>query len=275
MAKGISLHIAGGLVDKNHYVGWEGGISPSCENDAASMKAIAEKCGFQALPVVSGISATADNVLTSIHKVAQTLVPDDILFLTYAGEGAQIPDINHDEPDGLDDTWVLYDRMLIDDELNDCWNRFDKGVRIVLISDSCSSGSIISLALVRSEFAGKSANTNRAHIRSMPQDLATQTYYAHADLYNSKQLASNMAVPKSTVLSLTSSEDGKPSSADDEHGAFTRSLLFAWKDGQFQGHYGNFYAAIYLDLKKKGQQPQYEIRGTPNSSFENQKPFTI
>jgi metacaspase-1 len=31
--------------------------------------------------------------------------------------GGQVNDIHNDEPDGLDETWALYDRELVDDEL--------------------------------------------------------------------------------------------------------------------------------------------------------------
>ena len=35
------------------------------------------------------------------------------------------------EPDGLDETWVLYDRKLVDDELYAMWWRFRPGLRVV------------------------------------------------------------------------------------------------------------------------------------------------
>ena len=47
-----------------------------------------------------------------------------------------------EETDQLDETWVLYDRQLLDDELYDLWCRFAPGVRILMISDSCHSGTV-------------------------------------------------------------------------------------------------------------------------------------
>ena len=40
----------------------------------------------------------------------------DILFLTYSGHGASLPDKPGHEPDQRDETWVLYDRQFVDDE---------------------------------------------------------------------------------------------------------------------------------------------------------------
>ena len=51
--------------------------------------------------------------------------------------GGQINDIHNDEPDGLDETWALYDRELIDDELYAMWSHFRPGGGIFILSDSC------------------------------------------------------------------------------------------------------------------------------------------
>jgi metacaspase-1 len=53
-----------------------------------------------------------------------------------------MPDVNSDEEDGQDETWILYDRMLIDDELFQLFSQFAPGVRIFLLSDSCHSGTV-------------------------------------------------------------------------------------------------------------------------------------
>ena len=54
-----------------------------------------------------------------------------------------MPDTNSDEGDDRkDETWVLFDRMLVDDELYTLWGKFAQAVRIAVISDSCHSGSV-------------------------------------------------------------------------------------------------------------------------------------
>ena len=69
--------------------------------------------------------------------------------MSYSGHGGQIQDENADEADGLDETWVLYDRQVIDDELYQRWASFAEGVRIVVLSDSCHSGSVVKAQLTQ------------------------------------------------------------------------------------------------------------------------------
>jgi hypothetical protein len=51
-------------------------------------------------------------------QAAQLLAPGDILLLAYSGERSQVSDVHGDEPDAQDETWVLSDRQLVDDELH-------------------------------------------------------------------------------------------------------------------------------------------------------------
>ena len=98
--------------------------------------------------------ATVRKVTQAITTAAATqLVAGDTFFLTYSGHGGQVPDRNGDEaqadsgelgefPDQYDETWVLYDRQLVDDELFYLWSLFAPKVGIVMFSDSCHSGTV-------------------------------------------------------------------------------------------------------------------------------------
>lgn len=136
----ISLHIGVNHVDASQYNGWDGALS-GCENDAATMVEIAAAEGFAARPLLSG-EATSTNVLAGITAAAGELEAGDIFLLTYAGHGAQLPDAGGDEGDRQDETWVLFDRMLIDDELEAAFSAFAPGTDIVMLSDSCHSGTV-------------------------------------------------------------------------------------------------------------------------------------
>ncbi|TDN90926.1 caspase family protein [Microbacterium sp. BK668] len=136
-----SLHIGVNRVDPAHYEGWDGALS-GCENDAATMRAIATRDGFTPTTLLTQ-NATAANVLAEISAAAQQLASGDIFLLTYAGHGAQVPNVSGDnEIDLQDETWVLFERMLIDDELESAFSGFAAGVDIVLLSDSCHSGTV-------------------------------------------------------------------------------------------------------------------------------------
>jgi len=131
--KGVAIHIGLNLVDPQHYGGWDGQLA-GCENDANDMLALSTSRGFDASTIITA-DATASAVSDAIAAAAEALQGGDILFLTYSGHGGQIPDTSADETDQLDETWVLFDRELIDDELSALYATFRPGVRIVVLSD--------------------------------------------------------------------------------------------------------------------------------------------
>jgi hypothetical protein len=60
----------------------------------------------------------------------------------YSGHGNQVPDLDGEEPDKLDETWCLYDGQMIDDELYRMYGALAEGVRVLILSDSCHSGTV-------------------------------------------------------------------------------------------------------------------------------------
>ncbi|WP_086750374.1 peptidoglycan-binding protein [Streptomyces scabiei] len=140
-ARALSLHIGLNSVDKSAYGGWSGRLSGG-EQDAHTMTRIARAEGFTTRRLLSG-DATVPNVLDAITDAARRLGPGDFFLLTYAGHGGQIAGTDgEDETDLENETWVLYDRMLVDDELSAAFAEFREGVNLVLVSDSCHSGTL-------------------------------------------------------------------------------------------------------------------------------------
>ena len=82
------------------------------------MARIAGERDFESTTILTR-DATASKVTSAISDAAGKLEEGDILFLTYSGHGGQVPDTNGDEQDQRDETWVLYDRQLVDDEIYD------------------------------------------------------------------------------------------------------------------------------------------------------------
>ncbi len=76
-------------------------------------------------------------MLGTIERAAKELVEGDFFLLTYSGHGGQINDVMNDDPDGLDETWVLFDRQLVDDEPYVAFSMFRHDVLILVFSDSC------------------------------------------------------------------------------------------------------------------------------------------
>lgn len=142
MAMGMSIHIGLNNLDVAAY--GEQTVLAGCINDADAMQSLATNRGFQTRRLVED-EATADAVIAAISDAACTLRSGDMLFLTYSGHGSQVDDADGDEADALDETWCLYDRMLLDDELSQLWSQFEAGVRILMLSDSCHSGTVAKL----------------------------------------------------------------------------------------------------------------------------------
>ena len=140
MPRGESVHVGLNSVDPTHYQGWDGKLV-ACEFDANDMADLAASQGFQTQKLLTR-SATADALIAAIDKTAGKLGDGDIFLLTYSGHGGQVPDTNGDEQDRMDETWVLYDRQVVDDELYALWAKFKPGVRIAIFSDSCHSGTV-------------------------------------------------------------------------------------------------------------------------------------
>ncbi|MDQ1060410.1 hypothetical protein QFZ23_004311 [Arthrobacter globiformis] len=145
----ISLHIGLNQVDPSQYGGWDGKLN-GCENDARTMVGIAEAEGFDEIHTMFTRQATSSAVLGFIGEAAQRLKPGDLFVCTYAGHGGQLPNLNaQDDPEesGSDSTWVLWNEQLRDDLLWESWLKFAPGTNIVIISDSCHSGSVARLYL--------------------------------------------------------------------------------------------------------------------------------
>lgn len=281
MARGISLHIGLNTVDPAHYDGWDGALA-ACEFDANDMKAIAESCGFEPTILLTQ-EATAEAVTSGIERAAEELDSGDFFFVTYSGHGGQVPDGNdEDEEDRTDETWVLYDRQLVDDELFALWTKFKPGVRIFLLSDSCHSGSVarrlddpVPDVVATAETAGAQSPRYRA----LPRDKMVATYRANRELYDQIQRTcpgseTSASEVGATVLLISGCQDDQLSLDGVSNGRFTEELLKVWDSGAWKGDYPTFHETIRSGMPDD-QQPNYMKVGAESPDFEQQGPLAI
>jgi hypothetical protein len=278
MAKGIALHLGLNAVDPDHYGGWPGTLN-ACEADAQDMHAVAKSRRFKVQTLLTA-GATRDKLTAAMANAAGELKSGDIFLLTYSGHGGQVPDLAGDEPDDMDETWCLFDGELLDDELQLLLAKFAAGVRILVLSDSCHSGTVTRMAYYRGTLIslGFSAESRITAYRYMPPEVALRTYRENRPFYIKLQrkIQSRKTRQKvqASVLLISGCQDNQYSADGPFNGLFTAQLLRVWNHGKFKGNYKEFHKAI-VQRMPPDQTPNYFWSGVYNKVFEAQKPFTI
>ena len=266
MAKGISIHIGLNFVGKQYYYGWDGKLG-GCVNDANDMYKIALSQGFQAKTLINE-QATRQAVLHEINLAAVALKTGDFLLVTNSGHGGQRQDYSKDEDDGMDETWCLFDGELIDDELLALWRRFDKGVRILVISDSCHSGSI------NKDPEQEAKKYTDLSSRAMPLEVAEKTAAAYREFQAHIPRDNSNEDPVATVRLLSGCQDNQLSYDNGYNGAFTTQLKRVWGNGSFGGNYAQFHKQVLTQMPAH-QSPKHTVIGTPDPVYDKQRPFQI
>lgn len=272
MTQGISIHVGLNSIDPAHY-GTNGQLR-GCENDAKAMMRLANLLNYKSSLLLTK-DATSARVLAELIKASQELNKGDILLLTYSGHGAQIPDTSGEENDGYDETWCLYDRMLIDDELYNMWAKFKEGVRIILLSDSCHSGTVSKMIEING--SKTVVYNNNMIFRCLPPDISLAVFHKFSYIYNGIKSGIPREIKNeltSSVLLISGCQDNQLSGDSVDNGTFTSALLQIWNNGSFRGTYRSFCQQI-ISLMPPTQTPNYYFIGLDNPDFEKQNPFSI
>ncbi|MCP5233071.1 MAG: caspase family protein [Zoogloeaceae bacterium] len=128
----------------NDYPGTDSDLS-GCVNDAEDWAAMLGARGFEVSKLIDS-EATKAAMVTAIRDLVGGAKKGDSVVVTYSGHGTWVPDDSGDEPDGRDEALCPYDigagNALLDDEIHELFSARAAGVRVLLISDSCHSGSV-------------------------------------------------------------------------------------------------------------------------------------
>ncbi|MBI3560623.1 MAG: caspase family protein [Gammaproteobacteria bacterium] len=142
----------------------------------------------------------------------------DIAVLFFAGHGSQTRDKNGDEPDNMDETFLLSDSRtagqgdLIDDEFNEMLGKlYKKTPHITVIADSCNSGT---------SMRGDNGTFSARFAQPMDESLNTSTASSPGD-------GGHEWIPESMpgLIALTAASDGTSALETAGHGVFTDALL--------------------------------------------------
>jgi metacaspase-1 len=288
--KAHALLIGLNQVNPVAYEGWNGAL-PVCENDATTFEKKLKTLKYQTATLLTA-AATRQAVLAGIDAAAAALKSGDTFLLYYSGHGGQMPDINSkkivdggDEADGLDETWCLYDGELIDDILFQRWFKFKTGVKIIVISDSCHSGSVI-----KNTAAGFKAGADSDIVyKIMPPQVAIQVFNKQQDAYkafNKKECPLRVSKTKkiattaikAAVLLMSGCQDNQLSQAQTfsypDTSLFTSVLLEVMAGKKTPTSYTSLIKTIRSKMPAD-QQPNLMTLGKKAADLETLKPFKL
>jgi hypothetical protein len=222
----------------NNYPGTENDLA-GCVNDAKDWASELKKRDFKVTELIDQ-QATKQRMVEEMKSVIGKAAKGELVVITYSGHGTWQPDDDGDEADMRDEALCPYDLSkgpLLDDDLFEVFTAAAYGARVIMISDSCHSGTVAKFA---------PAMTNRK-IRFMP--LAA---YEKDERKLSRARAIEKAPPrgrsrasalllagcKDTEYSYDTEFNGRP------NGAFTRVALEALKGLGAAATYKDWHAAI-------------------------------
>jgi len=291
MAKAISLHVGVNFV----------GDTPTpaslvgCVSDAESMRDLPQLSNFDRREFLPNLEAKLDVVKNRITQAAADLESGGIFVFTFAGHGSFIGDEDGEEPDLNDETLVLNDLMLVDDVLGrELWPLFKPNTRILMIADSCYSGTVSAL-VARGVHTGRkkpfllSVDAYRRQqyfrtlrtacgVRTLSEELRFQHLRAHREFYDKllNDLARSPQVNASVIL-LAACQDNETTGDGLPHGVFTQALLDVLNGPSPPQNYDDFIGQIGAKLKLAGhnQTPVLTVTGQPNPKFRAERPFTV
>ena len=124
----------------NNYPGITNDLR-GCVNDANDWAELLELSGFQIEKLLDG-QATKHNILNALDQLITGATAGDQIVFTYSGHGTSVADTSGDEVDSYDEALYVYDGVLLDDQLRDLIQKLQPDVHMVVISDSCFSGTV-------------------------------------------------------------------------------------------------------------------------------------
>lgn len=276
MPTGISLHFAvptpGGDCCRQKRL-------PGAPRDAESLAELARAAKFWVRDPLVDDRVTKDVVLAALRGAAAELVAGDLLLVTFSGHGCQIPDLGGFEPIpeyGYDESWCLADQQLVDDDVHPVLAAFADGVRILVISDSCYSETVVAIPAS----IGSPADASLAS-RRLPliQDRA-KSWGISAGLMNLvlPRRADRVEI-KASVILLGSCREAERGLVRGNNSLFVEKLMAVWDDGRFamDGTYESFIGEVCDQVATVNpyQHPGIARFGTLSDTFLRQRPFTI
>lgn len=128
----------------NNYPGPYNDLS-GCVNDAMDWAGLLGREGYTVQTLIDG-GATKHAIRNEITKMLERAGWGDRIVFQFSGHGTWIPDRDGDEMDQRDEALCCFDfesgGLLTDDELHKLFSSRRSGVGVLVLSDSCHSGTM-------------------------------------------------------------------------------------------------------------------------------------
>jgi metacaspase-1 len=289
------------------------GVSPpeldGCLPDRAVMTDIAKQQNFR-VHKLENQDATRETVTKYISRAADGLHDGDIFLITYSGHGTFVQTNDYSEDHGQAEAWCLYNGLLFDHELHQLWPTFARGVRIVVVSDSCFSGEMLKLLALNKDALKKAADkrggkgdafvqrlnehltrarsrdlTKKADhptvIRALPKEIQQEIQAKYKPRYDALRKKAGRKrdldeQTKAAVLGMGACGIHQGAADLISNGAFTAALKGVWYNGG-PTNYKAFMDSIKDSLENDDvhQTPQLTAVGQDTDRLIGQKPFSI
>lgn len=285
MSKGYSLHIGLNKLDVDHYPGVP--VLKAAVNDAVFWESYARRLGYEPQSLHDA-AATDKAVLDALQARAKKMEPGDILLLTYAGHGSHVP---NEKAEGFDDeredqTWCLYNRELLDDELFEAFRAFKEGTRILVVSDSCHSGTIVralpdetDLSVMLESGLNRAAAARSLRSRKLPLEAEQEIMARFAEkvyepLQKKYRKTAQAADVKAAVKLMAACQDDQTTYDGEANGIFTEAFIQLFEQPAMQKATAE---KLIDEIREKYYfpRPNFFQYGAIIPSFDKAFPFSI
>jgi hypothetical protein len=122
--------------------GWRCDPLQGVNRDVPRMEQFLRAKGFQVTRLHP--KAKAQEVINEITSASGSMTRGDFFVFYNSSHGGLLKDRNGDEDQ--DECLLMFDRVLVDDELGVLWPKFSSGVKILTLFDNCHSGTAFRIA---------------------------------------------------------------------------------------------------------------------------------
>jgi len=257
----------------NNYPGTHMDLQ-GCVNDAQDWAAVLAARGYKTTLLLDD-KATKAAMADAMAKLIAGGGKGDSLIITFSGHGTYQPDEDGDEVDGLDEALCPYDLQtkgaaLTDDEIKAIFATRKGGARLLLIADSCHSGTV-----TRAAKADKDADTrprfmpmgNWLPASKLPKNFAGKTAQTMVGPIGTSPLTSALVKQVGDLLLAGCKEGPNNYSYDAKingryNGAFTYYALKTLKALKPEATYNDWYKAMLKSLPSASYPQTPQLFGT-------------